>query len=107
MSVPDAVPDCKTLTSWTKSPNAVVRDGSVPLEERMLFIALLSHANLRELPLLAWPGNERLTRYMGRSERTIQRLLAALERRGWISVEHSGPRRFVTILAYEDLLHIE
>ena len=33
MSVPDAVPDCKTLTSWTKSPNAVVRDGSVPLEE--------------------------------------------------------------------------
>jgi hypothetical protein len=70
---------------WAVLPSWIGCDPSISPEARVVLLVLSSHADDRAHP---FPSIARIARLVGRSERTILRLLAELEGRGLIERLH-------------------
>lgn len=70
---------------WAVLPSWIACDPTLSPEARVVLLVLSSHADERTHP---FPSIARLARLVGRSERTILRMLAELEARGLIQRLH-------------------
>lgn len=70
---------------WAVLPSWIACDPSLSPEARVVLLVLSSHADDRTHP---FPSIARLARLVGRSDRTILRVIAELERRGLVQRQH-------------------
>jgi hypothetical protein len=70
---------------WAVLPARIACDPSLSPEARLLLLVLSSHADDRTHP---FPSLARMARFMGRSERTVLRVLADLEAAGLVQRVH-------------------
>lgn len=70
---------------WSVLPSWVACDPTLSPEARVVLLVLSAHADDRSHP---FPSIARIARFVGRSERTVLRLLAELEGRGLIQRLH-------------------
>lgn len=85
LSVPG---DSSSVTEpYTRVLTARLRNGSVPVAQRLLYAVLLSYDWRGDG---AYPSEKRLAADLGYTERQIRRLLQGLQKRGWLKTEHRG-----------------
>jgi hypothetical protein len=72
---------------FTQVPNCVLNDPEISLGAKVIYAKLLSYAWNNNL---VFPGQERLAEEIGSAKRTVIRVLAELERRGYVEVKRRG-----------------
>ena len=82
--------DIATQKGWTGVPNFILESKEITAGAKLIYAMLLKYA--RELDE-CFPGQKRLAKDMGHSERSIRTWLNELERVGLISIKQRGQGR--------------
>lgn len=70
---------------YTQVPNDILRDSSLSVQARFLWLLLASYAF--ERPAKSFPSEKTLAEHMGVTERTIRSYITELQRRGYLEVQ--------------------
>lgn len=82
--------DALTRGGYTRVPNHVLTSSAVNPGAKLVYAMLLRYAWQNDL---CFPGQERLAKDMGASERSIRTYLRELERQSFIEVKRRGQGR--------------
>lgn len=82
--------DIATQRGWTGVPNFILESDKISVGAKLTYAMLLKYA--RELDE-CFPGQLRLAKDMGNSERSVRTLLKELEKHGLISIQQRGQGR--------------
>jgi biotin operon repressor len=82
--------DIATQRGWTGVPNFILESDKISVGAKLTYAMLLKYA--RELDE-CFPGQERLAKDMGNSERSVRTWLKELESAGLISIKQRGQGR--------------
>jgi DNA-binding transcriptional ArsR family regulator len=82
--------DIATQRGWTGVPNFILESDKISVGAKLTYAMLLKYA--RELDE-CFPGQNRLAKDMGNSERSVRTWLKELEEHGLISIQQRGQGR--------------
>jgi biotin operon repressor len=82
--------DIATQKGWTGVPNFILESKRISVGAKLTYAMLLKYA--REINE-CFPGQERLSKDMGSSKRSVVRYISELEQVGLISIKHRGQGR--------------
>ena len=82
--------DIATQRGWTGVPNFILESDKISVGAKLTYAMLLKYA--RELDE-CFPGQNRLAKDMGNSERSVRTWLKELEKHGLISIQQRGQGR--------------
>ena len=82
--------DMATQRGWTGVPNFILESKELSAGAKLTYAMLLKYA--RELDE-CFPGQDRLARDMGHSERSVRTWLKELERAGLVTIKQRGQGR--------------
>ena len=82
--------DIATQRGWTGVPNFILESDKISVGAKLTYAMLLKYA--RELDE-CFPGQNRLAKDMGNSERSVRTWLKELEQNGLISIQQRGQGR--------------
>lgn len=82
--------DAFSVSGFTQVPNAILRSSSLTPAAKMTYAMLLSYAWQNDY---CFPGQERLAKDIGVSDRSVRTYLKELEEKGLLTIKQQGQGR--------------